>query len=74
VIDAKDCSDVYTGVDVAATVQGVEDDTVLPPVAILDEDSLLVLFRDRIAVFPDALRLLIMMLLDNTSSFFCSSP
>ena len=46
-IDAKDCSDVYTGVDVAATVQGVEDDTVLPPVAVLDKDGLLVLFRDK---------------------------
>ena len=46
-IDAKDCSDVYTGVDVAATVQGIEDDTVLPFISVLDEDGLLVLLRDK---------------------------
>ena len=45
VVDAENGSDVYTGVDVAATVQGIEDDAVLSPVTVIDEDSLLVLFR-----------------------------
>ena len=45
-IDAKDRSDVYTSVDVAATIQGIEDDAVLPPVAVFDENGLLVLLRD----------------------------
>ena len=45
-------SDVYTGVDVAATVQRIEDDAVLPPVAVLNEDSLLILFRNEDCSFP----------------------
>jgi len=52
VVDAKNSSDVYTGVDVAATIQRIEDDAVLPPVAVIDEYSLLVLFRDKDCGFP----------------------
>lgn len=45
-VDTKNCSNVDTGVDVAAAVQGIEDDAILPPVTVLDDDSFLVLFRD----------------------------
>ena len=45
-VDTEDRSDVYTGIDVAATIQGIEDDTVLPPVTVFDKDGLFVLFRD----------------------------
>ena len=43
---AKDGADVHTGVDIAAAVEGVEDDAVLALVAFVDEDRLLVLLRD----------------------------
>lgn len=46
VVDTKDCPNVDTGVDVAAAVQGIEDDAVLPSVAVFNDNGLLVLFRD----------------------------
>ena len=46
VVDTEDRSNVYTSVDVAATVQRIENDAVLPPIAVLDNDSFFVLFRD----------------------------
>lgn len=71
--DIENNSNVCTGA-VIITVQGIEEDAVFPPVAVLDEDSFLVLsqLKTRSAAFPEALRLSVIVLLDNTSSFFCS--
>ena len=46
VVNTKDGTDVHTGIDVAATVEWVEDDTVLSLVPVLDDDRLLELLRD----------------------------
>jgi len=43
-VDTEDRSDVHTGVDVATTIQGIEDDAVLSPIAVFNNDSFLVLF------------------------------
>lgn len=39
-VDSKDSTDVDTCIDVAATIQGIEDDTVFAAEALFDYDSL----------------------------------
>lgn len=45
-IYAKDGTNVHTSVDVAATVERIEDDAVFALVLVLDDDGLLELLRD----------------------------
>lgn len=44
VVDTEDCPNINTSIDVTATVQGVENDAVLPPEAVLNDNSFLILF------------------------------
>ena len=46
-INAKDSADVHTGIDVAATVERVKDDTVLALVRIVDDHRLVKLLRHK---------------------------
>jgi len=45
-VDSKDGPDRDTTINVGASVEGIKDDTVLAPVLIFDENSVLVLLRD----------------------------
>ena len=45
-IDAKDCPDIDTSVDVTATVQGVKHDAVATLEFLLDENRVIEFFRD----------------------------
>src|SRR6266702_90816 len=46
-IYSKNCADVYTGVDVAASIKWVEDDAVLSLVSVFDDDGLIEFFRHK---------------------------
>ena len=57
-VDSKDGPDVNTSVDVAATIEGVENDTVLASVTFFDDDRVLELFgnkNSRLARSPEGI-------------------
>lgn len=43
-VDSKDSPNVHTSIDVAATVEGIENDTVLAPVTFFDNDRVFEFF------------------------------
>src|SRR5258708_5434686 len=51
-VDTKDSTNVDTCIDVAATVQRIEDDTVFAAEALFDHDSLVQFFRDEDGRLP----------------------
>jgi hypothetical protein len=45
-VDPKDGSDIDTSIDIAATIQRIEDNAVLSLVPVFDNDSVIEFFRD----------------------------
>ncbi len=46
-INSKNCADVYTSIDVAASIQWIENNTILSFVSVFDDDGLVEFFRHK---------------------------